>query len=176
MKDIAYYRKSALAFKTSHFIKRQWGRLMFLMGVLNQKFWVGFAAVHHGLLHMIHGLKTLGGDVKWAVPTRSNKSAKRFRMTSYKQKKRLRQVRTDVIKFLPFSLFLLIPGGELFLPAWVLVFPNSVPSQFVSEADRKKKFQELKERQEAACERLVHAIPIYLDNLLKDHDVSEKDK
>ena len=86
------------------------------------------SAIHHGVAHMIHGLKTLGGDVKWAVSTEHNKRSRRFRMTSYKQKKRLKQIKTDVIKFIPFSLFLLIPGGELFLPAWVLVFPNSVPS------------------------------------------------
>ena len=85
-------------------------------------------------------------------------------------------MRTDVIKFIPFSLFLLIPGGELFLPAWVVVFPNSVPSQFVSDAEREKKFQRLKEKQENACEKLVHSIPIYLSNLDKDPEISAKYK
>ena len=99
-----------------------------MLGLANSVFWKTMSAIHHGVAHMIHGLKTLGGDVKWAVSTEHNKRSRRFRMTSYKQKKRLKQIKTDVIKFIPFSLFLLIPGGELFLPAWVLVFPNSVPS------------------------------------------------
>ena len=56
------------------------------------------------------------------------------------------QVKKDFIKFVPFSLFLLIPGAELFLPAWVMIFPNSVPSQFVGDEERNKKFIKLKEQ------------------------------
>ena len=85
-------------------------------------------------------------------------------------------MKSEMIKFIPFSLFLLIPGGELFLPAWVLVFPNSVPSQFVSDAEREKKFQEIKEKQDLACEKLVHSIPIYLTNLQNDPEIPDKYK
>jgi LETM1 and EF-hand domain-containing protein 1 len=49
-------------------------------------------------------------------------------------------VKKDFIKFIPFSVFILIPGLELLLPAWVMIFPNSVPSQFMSNSNRVKKF------------------------------------
>lgn len=53
----------------------------------------------------------------------------------------MRQVKIDVIKFIPFSFFILIPGAELLLPPFLMVFPNSIPSQFMSEEARAKKFQ-----------------------------------
>ena len=125
---------------------------------------------------MIHGLKALFGDVKWAVSAEHGKRSKRFSEASYTQRTRLRQVRQDVIKFVPFSLFLLIPGGELFLPAWVLVFPNSIPTQFVAEEERAKRFEEMRKKQIVSCERLFRGTPMYLSSLLEAHDVSEKSK
>lgn len=53
---------------------------------------------------------------------------------------------------IPFSFFILIPGGELLLPAYLKIFPNSLPSQFVSKADRKKKFHELHMIQKEAAD------------------------
>lgn len=34
----------------------------------------------------------------------------------------------DVIKFIPFSFFIIIPGAEILLPPYLMVFPNSIPS------------------------------------------------
>lgn len=36
----------------------------------------------------------------------------------------------DGFKFLPFSAFLFIPGGEVFLPLYLLFFPNAVPTWY----------------------------------------------
>ena len=80
------------------------------------------------------------------------------------------------MKFVPFSLFLLIPGGELFLPAWVLIFPNSVPSQFVGEEERQKKFEKLREKQEDAVEKLLYILPNYLSRLLVHEELDDKSK
>lgn len=84
-------------------------------------------------------------------------------------------MKKDFIKFVPFSLFLLIPGGELFLPAWVMIFPNSIPSQFVGEEERIKKFKKMRERQEDAAEKLLYILPNYLAKLLQS-DISEESK
>ena len=82
-------------------------------------------------------------------------------------------MRKDFIKFVPFSLFLLIPGGELFLPAWVIIFPNSVPSQFVGEEERNKKFQQLKDKQEDAAEKLLYILPNYISRLLAHEELDD---
>ena len=85
----------------------------------------------------------------------------------------MKQVRQDFVKFVPFSLFLLIPGGELLLPAWVVIFPNSVPSQFVGEEERIKKFAQLKDRQEDAAEKLLYILPNYLAKLISHEELDD---
>lgn len=82
-------------------------------------------------------------------------------------------MRQDFVKFVPFSLFLLIPGGELLLPAWVVIFPNSVPSQFVGEEERIKKFAQLKDRQEDAAEKLLYILPNYLAKLISHEELDD---
>ena len=72
----------------------------------------------------------------------------------------------DFFRFVPFSIFLIIPGGEIFLPAWILIFPNSIPSQFVSEAEKDKKFNELKDLQENAADKLSYILPNYMQKLI----------
>jgi len=56
-----------------------------------------------------------------------------------------------VIKFVPFSFFILIPGAEILLPPFLVVFPNSVPSQFMSNDAREAKFKLISERREKAA-------------------------
>jgi LETM1 and EF-hand domain-containing protein 1 len=51
-----------------------------------------------------------------------------------------------MIKFLRFSFFIIVPFAELYLPAYLLIFQNSKPSQFLSDTARNKKFIEIKER------------------------------
>jgi LETM1 and EF-hand domain-containing protein 1 len=38
------------------------------------------------------------------------------------------RVQKDYKKFIPFSFFIIMPGGEALLPAWLMVFPDSIPS------------------------------------------------
>ena len=63
---------------------------------------------------------------------------------------------------------MIVPGGELFLPAWVMIFPNSVPSQFVSEEEKDKRFEQLKDLQENAADKLSYILPNYMQKLVKD--------
>ena len=89
----------------------------------------------------------------------------------------MRKVKGDFVRFVPFSLFLIIPGAEILLPAWVLIFPNSIPSQFVSDAKRENKMKELKERQQDAADKLRYILPSYMQKLsMRDDLMSEADK
>lgn len=40
------------------------------------------------------------------------------------------RVRSDLFKIIPFSFFLVVPMAELFLPLYLLLFPNAMPSQY----------------------------------------------
>ena len=82
----------------------------------------------------------------------------------------------DFIKFIPFSVFIIVPGAELLLPAWLMIFPNSIPSQFLSDEARKKQFNMQMEKRRAAAEKLVYILPKYLYDLEKDPSVLEEDK
>lgn len=37
----------------------------------------------------------------------------------------------DLLKFIPFSLFAIIPFAEAFLPVYLILFPNAVPYTFM---------------------------------------------
>ncbi len=59
---------------------------------------------------------------------------------------KVQQVKMDLIKFIPYSLFLTVPFMELLLPPYLLLFPNSLPSQFLTEknvGERNNKFAQL---------------------------------
>ena len=140
IRDIVRWNENALIFRTSHFLKRNWGRFWTVLDFIEHYSWVAWVALKHGVIHTAHGFKALFKDGKWAVKTQSTKFQARYGLETYKKQKKLAQVQKDFIKFIPFSFFILIPGGEIFLPAWVLIFPNSIPSQFVADEEREKKF------------------------------------
>ena len=61
-----------------------------------------------------------------------------------------------------------MPFAEFLLPAWLIVFPNSIPSQFLSEEARYKQFKLMTERKNMAAEKLLYILPKYLYSLDKD--------
>jgi len=79
-------------------------------------------------------------DFKFYFRLLKRKIDYKYDKESFKENVKLKQVRSDFFKFIPFSLFIIIPGAELLLPAWLVVFPNSIPSQFLSNDARSKQF------------------------------------
>ena len=77
---------------------------------------------------------------------------------------------------IPFSAFIIVPGGEILLPAYLKIFPNSRPSQFVSEADRKKKMHDFHLKQMEAADFLAKAWPQRVQKLLENEHIPEDDK
>lgn len=102
-------------------------------------------ATKHGMKHVFHGLVQISRDGKWIVRQKHGQFVSKYSDVSYMEHKKIRQVKKDFIKFVPFSFFILIPGGEILLPAWIMIFPNSIPSQFATDDDRRKKFMKLKD-------------------------------
>jgi LETM1 and EF-hand domain-containing protein 1 len=83
----------------------------------------------------------LWGDFKFYVRFQKRRYETKYDNESYSEDIKLKQVKSDFIKFIPFSIFIIVPGAELLLPAWLVVFPNSIPSQFLSEEARYKQFK-----------------------------------
>lgn len=86
--------------------------------------------IKHAWDHMKKSLIDVGKDTKLMFNLRKRGALKNLSMGEYLQYK---QIQKDLLKFLPFSLFVLIPVGEIFLPVYLYLFPNATPSQFYSE-------------------------------------------
>jgi len=122
-------RTDPFAFKTAEFVKRNFNRIRSILS--------------HGMYEMRkigRGFRNLKKDVGYAMGLRKDIIIHKYKNQNYEENVKMRQVQTDVIKFIPFSFFILIPGAEILLPPFLMVFPNSVPSQFMSKEARNKKF------------------------------------
>ena len=74
---------------------------------------------------------------------KKNKKLEEFTIGEYLK---VKQIKMDMIKFIPYSLFLTVPFMELLLPPYLLLFPNSLPSQFLTEknvGERNNKFSQM---------------------------------
>lgn len=148
--------------KTKHFLKR------------------GYKGLKHGLKHawieikkIGHGFRTLKEDLSFSIKkTKDNE----YSSYDHETRVRIRQTWSDLFKFIPFSVFIVIPGLELLLPAWLLIFPNSIPSQFQSESSKNKKLNDLVEKQKMSCEKFLKMYPNRISDILKDKEVIEKDR
>jgi len=152
--DLAMNRQAEFSFKSAYFVKRNWHKFSH--------------TTHHiweELVKVGRGFKMLNEDLKFFLRLQKRKIDYKYDKPSYKQDIKLRQVKSDFIKFIPFSLFIIIPGAELLLPAWLVVFPNSIPSQFLSNEARIQQLRKMNERRTIAAEKLLYILPRYLYSL-----------
>lgn len=174
--DIVMMRPDAVMCKTAEFIKRSFRNFGVFCGIVEQNLIKIKHAIHHGVVHTIHGFKALGKDSKFFIRSSASNKFTKYSDVSYNEQSRLREIRMDLIKFIPFSFFVVVPFAELLFPAWLVIFPNSIPSQFLDKNDREKKFQLLKDKQKDAAEKLLYIWPNYLTKLAKDPLVPDQDK
>ncbi|KAF9426516.1 hypothetical protein BGZ76_002730 [Entomortierella beljakovae] len=92
--------------------------------------WVRFK---NEMVHYWHGTKLLGKEIKIST------------------KLALRRTTGDLLRLIPFSVFLIVPFMELLLPVALKLFPNMLPSTFEDKfAEEEKKKKLLKMRLEMA--------------------------
>ncbi len=154
-------RTDRFAYKTAYFVKRNYNHYSHSIGHTMHHIWDELKKVGYGF-------KMLNEDFKFFIRFQKRKYDLKYDKESYVENIKLKQVKSDFIKFIPFSIFIIVPGAELLLPAWLVVFPNSIPSQFLSEDARYKQFKQMTERRTAAAEKLLYALPKYLYSLEKD--------
>ena len=86
------------------------------------------------------GFQKLYADVMFAFGVNKRNLNYKYKKVDIMEDRKIRQVKNDVIKFIPFSILLIIPGMEILIPPVLVIFPNSIPSQFISEEARIQKF------------------------------------
>jgi len=99
--------------------------------------------VKHEAQHMWLGFKLLGVDVKtsWRLVQR----VLRGHTLTRRERKQLMRTTSDLFRLVPFSIFIIVPGGEALIPVALKIFPNLLPSTFASQdskaAEQKKILQ-----------------------------------
>ena len=161
--------KDVFNYKTAYFLKRNSKHYSHKIGHTLHHIWDELKKVGQGF-------KMLKEDFKFFIKFQKRKYDLKYDKESFSENIKLKQVRSDFIKFIPFSIFIIVPGAELLLPAWLVVFPNSIPSQFLSEEARYKQFKLMTERRTQAAEKLLYFLPKYLYALEKDESIDKEDK
>jgi LETM1 and EF-hand domain-containing protein 1 len=156
---------SLLAWKTKEFMARNYKRFKNLM----KHAWIEIKKIGKGF-------RTLKEDLSYSIRTTTDTTFKEYGSYTFESRVRIRQTWSDLFKFIPFSIFIIIPGLELLLPAWLVIFPNAIPSQFQSDSAKQKKLDELVKKQQASSEKLMKIFPQRISDLLKDRDVLPEDK
>jgi len=118
----------------------------------------------------------LKDDIKTSVLDVKQTHYSRYQKPSYTYSNKIQRVTKDVIKFIPFSIFILIPGLELLLPAWLIIFPNATPSQFQSKATGQKKMETLIKNRDQGAKRLLYKLPKFLHLLLENPHLTKEER
>lgn len=110
------------------------------------------------------GTKETYQDLKFIYSKRNLPS----QSLSFIEIRALRLIKLDMLKLIPFTFFLTVPFSELLLPAYLLFFPNSIPSRYVKYFLKTRKKNFLDKKQERASIFLIES-NIDLKNY-KNHD------
>ncbi|KAK6457554.1 LETM1-like protein-domain-containing protein [Scheffersomyces xylosifermentans] len=106
--------------------------------------------VKHEAQHYWDGTKLLGYEIK--VSTKLLFKLMSGYGLSRRESNQLQRTIVDVMRLVPFSMFVLVPFAELLLPIALKMFPNLLPSTYESKQDRRKKSAKLSKLRVSASE------------------------
>ncbi|KAA8894303.1 LETM1-like protein-domain-containing protein [Sphaerosporella brunnea] len=98
--------------------------------------------VKHGVQHFWDGTKLLGVEIKisWNLAL---KMAAGYEL-SRRERRQLERTVKDLGRLVPFSVFIIVPAGELFLPIALKIFPNLLPSTYEDQKQKDAKMSKLR--------------------------------
>ncbi|KAG0124333.1 LETM1-like protein-domain-containing protein [Tuber indicum] len=98
--------------------------------------------VKHGVQHFWDGTKLLGAEIKISSNL-ALKMAAGYEL-SRRERRQLERTVKDLGRLVPFSVFIIVPAGELFLPVALKVFPNLLPSTYEDQKAKDLKSSKLR--------------------------------
>jgi LETM1 and EF-hand domain-containing protein 1 len=110
------------------------------------------------LHHIKKGFATVGSDSVYLAKLLKKKQLRDDSYSVFELRER-RRISKDLVKFIPYSIFMTIPFLEAFLPIYMILFPNSMPTQFMFESQVGKKTSELVEAQQDAYNKIIPLLP-----------------
>ncbi|KAG0015293.1 hypothetical protein BGZ81_011763, partial [Podila clonocystis] len=98
--------------------------------------WVRFK---NEMVHYWHGTKLLGTEIK--ISTKLAHRIFHGEKLTRREQQQLRRTTGDLLRLIPFSVFIIVPFMEFLLPVALKLFPNMLPSTFEDSfaADEKKR-------------------------------------
>lgn len=88
-------------------------------------------------LHLWHGFRLLAVDTRVAVRLKHRVFS--GQKLTRRETLLLERTTQDLLRLVPFSFFVLLPGGELLLPIALAMFPDMIPSTFITAEKRRMK-------------------------------------
>ncbi|KAG5363253.1 LETM1 domain-containing protein mdm28 [Yarrowia sp. B02] len=98
--------------------------------------------IKEGAQHYWDGTKLLGFEIKVSSKL-AMKLAAGYELTR-REKRQLKRTTQDIVRVVPFAMFLIIPFAELLLPVALKLFPGLLPSTYVSSNDIEKRARNLR--------------------------------
>lgn len=78
--------------------------------------------------HYWAGTKLLGSEIK--ISSKITSKLLKGGSLTRRERRQLRRTTNDLLRLIPFSVFLIVPFMELLLPVALKLFPNMLPSTF----------------------------------------------
>ncbi|KAH8923138.1 LETM1-domain-containing protein [Atractiella rhizophila] len=105
---------------------------------LLQRAW---ATVKKEAKHYWHGTKLLGKEIR--ISTRLQIKLLKGKTLTRRERRQLKRTTQDLLRLLPFSVFVIVPFMELLLPVALKLFPNMLPSTFEDRYKAEEKRRKL---------------------------------
>ncbi|WOO86043.1 Mitochondrial proton/calcium exchanger protein [Vanrija pseudolonga] len=100
-----------------------------------------WAVVKKELAHYWAGTKLLGQEIK--ISSKLQYKVLQGGSLTRRERRQLRRTTTDILRLVPFSVFVIIPFMEFLLPVALKLFPNMLPSTFEGQLAKDEKERKL---------------------------------
>lgn len=87
-----------------------------------------WAKVKHEAAHYWHGSKLLAAEVR--ISSRLQWKLLHGETLTRRERRQLKRTTTDLLRLIPFAVFIVVPFMEFLLPVALKLFPNMLPSTF----------------------------------------------
>ncbi|CAG8730739.1 5616_t:CDS:10, partial [Dentiscutata erythropus] len=100
-----------------------------------------FTRVKDELVHYWHGTKLLGLEIK--ISTKLMYKLLKGQKLTRREYRQLKRTTQDLVRLVPFLVFVIVPFMEFLLPVAIKLFPNMLPSTFEDRYAREEKKRKL---------------------------------
>jgi hypothetical protein len=113
-----------------------------------------YEAIKTGFYTFYDGSKQCLRDWKYFRNVRKTKGTK-IETFSFEEIMRMKTIKKDFNKLIPFWIVIALPFSSVLMPAYLLTFPNAMPSYYTPRSMRLDKMRKLEEDQAASREALL---------------------